>query len=265
MAGGYFFCPARTLYPDTSGRGAPAGGMSMKNGRREALALWAAALLLLCGALRPAPAAQAAMAAGGEKLVALTFDDGPRRSTTAALLDGLSQRGVRATFFLVGSNVEGNEDLIARMEAEGHQVGIHSASHKMLTGLNDADFYREVGALRRQLEGLLGHGALLLRPPYGKVDRGVERRAGSPIILWSIDPEDWSDDDSARQTALITASARDGDIILLHDIYPSSVETALAVVDALLSDGFYFVTVEELFAARNIKLQNGRVYRSARS
>ena len=219
----------------------------MKNGRREALALWAAALLLLCGALRPAPAAQAAMAAGGEKLVALTFDDGPRRSTTAALLDGLSQRGVRATFFLVGSNVEGNEDLIARMEAEGHQVGIHSASHKMLTGLNDADFFREVGALRRQL------------------DRGVERRAGSPIILWSIDPEDWSDDDSARQTALITASARDGDIILLHDIYPSSVETALAVVDALLSDGFYFVTVEELFAARNIKLQNGRVYRSARS
>ena len=236
----------------------------MKKSLREVLALWAAALALLWGALRPAPAATAAAAAGGEKLIALTFDDGPRRSTTGALLDGLSQRGVRATFFLIGSNVEGNEDLISRMDAEGHQVGVHSASHKMLTGLGDADFYREVVALRQQLEGILGHDHLLLRPPYGKVDRGVERRAGAPIILWSIDPEDWSDDNSARQTALITGSARDGDIILLHDIYPSSVETALAVVDALLADGFYFVTVEELFAARGIELQDGRVYRSAR-
>ena len=236
----------------------------MKKSLREVLALWAAALILLWGALRPAPAATAVAAAGGEKLIALTFDDGPRRSTTAALLDGLSQRGVRATFFLIGSNVEGNEDLISRMDAEGHQVGVHSASHKMLTGLGDADFYREVGALRRQLEGILGHDHLLLRPPYGKVDRGVERRAGAPIILWSIDPEDWSDDDSERQTALITGSARDGDIILLHDIYPSSVATALAVVDALLADGFYFVTVEELFAARGIELQDGKVYRSAR-
>ena len=199
----------------------------------------------------------------GEKLIALTFDDGPRRATTSALLDGLSQRGVPATFFLIGSNLDGNEDLVLRMETEGHQVGIHSYNHKMLTDLSDADFYEEVDALRHRLEGLLGHDSLVLRPPYGMVDSAVRRRANAPIIQWSIDPEDWSDTNTARQVAHILNRVKDGDIILLHDIYPSSVETALRVVDALLSKGFYFVTVDELFAAKGIELNNGRVYMHA--
>lgn len=198
------------------------------------------------------------------KLVALTFDDGPRRSTTTALLDGLSQRGVRATFFLIGQNLDGNEDIVQRMEAEGHQLGIHSNTHKMLTELNAEDFYSEVGALRKRLEGLIGHDSLVLRPPYGIVDSSVRRMAGAPIILWSIDPEDWSDEDTARQVALITSQAEDGDIILLHDIYPSSVETALQVVDALHEEGFYFLTIDELFEAKGIELKAGETYTCAR-
>lgn len=198
-----------------------------------------------------------------ERLLALTFDDGPRRSTTLPLLDGLAQRGVRATFFLVGRQVEGNEDIVLRMEREGHQVGIHSYEHKPLTGLNRADFYGEVGLLREQLTALLGHDSLLLRPPYGKVDEQVQRLAQAPIILWSIDPEDWSDDNSDRQVALVLDQVRDGSIILLHDIYPSSVDTALRVVDALLGQGYYFVTVAELFAARHISLQPGELYHDA--
>lgn len=212
---------------------------------------------------KPAVAADAALELPEEKLIALTFDDGPRRSTTTALLDGLSQRGVHATFFLIGCNVDGNEDLILRMDQEGHQIGIHSYNHKMLTGLNAADFYSEVDALRSRLETLIGHDSLVLRPPYGKVDNGVKRMAGAPIILWSIDPEDWSDDNTARQVDLIVSQARDGDIILLHDIYPSSVETALQVVDALLQKGFYFVTIDQLFAAKGIELKNGTSYMNA--
>lgn len=198
------------------------------------------------------------------KLVALTFDDGPRRSTTTALLDGLSQRGVRATFFIIGQNLEGNEDIVQRMEAEGHQLGVHSSTHKMLTGLNAEDFHSEVGALRKRLEGIIGHDSLVLRPPYGMVDASVRRMAGAPIILWSIDPEDWSDEDTARQVALITSQAEDGDIILLHDIYPSSVETALQVVDALHEEGFYFLTIDELFDAKGIELKAGETYTCAR-
>ena len=245
----------------------------MAGPRRRLLIYLAALALFLAGTLLavflsarlscPADAAAAA-AVGTEKLLALTFDDGPRRSTTSSLLDGLARRGVHATFFLVGSNLDGNEELILRMEAEGHQVGIHSYNHKMLTGLNAADLYTEVGALRDWLTDLLGHDGFLLRPPYGKTDDALRRRAGAPIILWSVDPEDWSDDDSDRQTALILSQVQDGDIILLHDIYPSSVDTALRVVDALLDEGYYFVTVNELFAARGVTPENGKVYRSLR-
>lgn len=193
--------------------------------------------------------------------VALTFDDGPRRSTTTALLDGLAQRGAHATFFLVGINVEGNEDLILRMEEEGHQVGIHSQNHKMLTELNGAGVAAEVVPLRHTLSALLGREKLMVRPPYGMTNRTIRGQMNAPIILWSIDPEDWSDENSERQTALIVSKAADGDIILLHDIYPSSVETALRVVDELMEKGFHFVTVEELFLIRGQEPTEGKVYR----
>lgn len=196
------------------------------------------------------------------KFIALTFDDGPRRSTTGPLLDGLAQRGVPATFFLIGEQVPGNEDLVERMEAEGHQIGIHTYDHKCLTALNAADFSQQVDRCRRLLGETLGREDLLLRPPYGMVDAGVERRAGSAIILWSIDPEDWNDKNADRIARHIVSRARDGDIILLHDIYPTSVEAALQVVDALHEKGFLFVTVEELAAQRHIRLADGQVYRS---
>lgn len=246
----------------------------MNNRRSDWKIFILAILILLCSALpwvwygticfKQQAAVPASAAVTAEKLIALTFDDGPKRSTTTALLDGLSQRGVHATFFLIGTNVDGNEDLVLRMDREGHQVGIHSYHHKMLTELNAADFYEEVGALRLRLETLLGHNSLLLRPPYGIVDDGVRRLAGAPIILWSIDPEDWSDSDTARQVEHIVSQARDGDIILLHDIYPSSVETAFQVVDTLLKEGFYFVTIDELFSARGIELKAGQIYMDAR-
>ena len=193
--------------------------------------------------------------------VALTFDDGPRASTTAGLLDALAQRGVHATFFVVGQNVEGNEELLLRMAREGHQIGLHTYHHKVLAELNSADFYAEVDALRDTLTALLGEERFMLRPPYGMMNAATQNRAGAPIILWSVDPEDWSDRDTARQVALIVDKAQDGDIILLHDIYPASVDTAIQVVDALMARGFRFVTVEELFAVRGVEAENGRVYR----
>lgn len=196
------------------------------------------------------------------KFIALTFDDGPRRSTTGPLLDGLAQRGVPATFFLIGEQVPGNEDIVRRMEAEGHQIGIHTYDHKCLTALNAADFSAQVDRSRQLLGEILGRENFLLRPPYGMVDAGVERRAGSAIILWSIDPEDWDDKNAERITRHIVSRAKDGDIILLHDIYSTSVEAALAVVDALHEEGFLFVTVEELAAQRHVELCEGQVYRS---
>lgn len=197
------------------------------------------------------------------KLIAITFDDGPRRSTTTALLDGLAQRGVRATFFLIGEQVPGNEDILRRMDEEGHQLGIHSYSHSQLTDLNDADFSAEVDRTRTVLKNAVGHNDFLLRPPYGMTDPGVTRRAGAPIILWSIDPQDWGDRNADREVAQVVSQAKDGDIILFHDIYPESVEAALRVVDALHEKGFYFLTVSDLFASKGIPLEAGSVYWNA--
>lgn len=194
--------------------------------------------------------------------VALTFDDGPRRETTTLLLDGLAQRGVHATFFIVGTRVEGREDILLRMAAEGHQVGIHSQNHKVLADLSAADLCVEVEGLARTLTGLLGRQDFMLRPPYGMTSPALLKWAKCPIILWSVDPEDWSDHDVERQVATVVGSVKDGDIILLHDIYYVSVETALQVADALLAEGYRLVTVEELFAIRGKTAEAGREYRS---
>lgn len=244
------------------------GGEGMENDPvKQAKAFFLAfALLIFLGAgTVPAalPADSYVPLPNEPKLIALTFDDGPKRSTTAALLDGLAQRGARATFFLIGEQIPANEDLVLRMEAEGHQVGIHSWSHVRLTGLNDADFAAEVDRTRTVLGNILGRHDFLLRPPYGLTDEAVLKRADAPILLWSIDPEDWGEKNTAREVEHILAHARDGAILLLHDIYPESIQAALEVVDALHEEGYYFVTVSDLFAARGLLLEKGKIYRSA--
>ena len=195
------------------------------------------------------------------KLIALTFDDGPRRSTTTDLLDGLARRGVHATFFLIGELVPGNEDVVQRMDREGHQIGIHTYDHVKLTGLNAADFSAQVDRTRNLLKETLGHNDFLLRPPYGMLDESVKAWAGCPIILWSIDPEDWNDKNVDRIVEHVVSRASDGDIILLHDIYPTSVEAALRIVDALHEKGFLFLTIDELCEERKVTPSSGEICR----
>ena len=234
--------------------------------KRAVLAVFAvsAALFLLPQTRYPsALPADSAQDAVEPKYIAITFDDGPKRTTTGRLLDGLRRRGVPATFFLVGELVPGNEDLVRRMELDGHEIGIHSYTHGRLTALNDADFSAEVDRAGVVLRNIIGQETYLLRPPYGDVDPGVLRRAPGAIILWSIDPRDWSDRNIGRQVTEILSQAKDGDIILLHDIYESSVETAFQVIDSLRQQGFYFLTVSELFAAKGIPLEQGQIYRRA--
>ena len=194
-------------------------------------------------------------------LVALTFDDGPRSSTTGPLLDGLALREVPATFFLVGNRIPGNEDLVRRMAAEGHQIGIHTYDHVELKGLSRQDFDLQVGKTRALITRLAGDGSYWLRPPYGFLDRNAGSWCGGPVILWSVDPEDWKDDDVDRIVAAVVEHVSDGDIILLHDLFPSSGQAALSIVDTLLERGFCFVTVEQLMEARGVTPEAGARYR----
>ena len=197
---------------------------------------------------------------GPPPLVALTFDDGPREVTTRRLLEGLELREVNATFFLVGSRIQGCEALIQDMAAAGNQVGVHTYDHVMVTDLSRRDFDLQVGKTRALLIDLLGEGEYWLRPPYGIVDQSVERWADGPLILWSVDPEDWKDSDTDRIVAAVLEHVKDGDIILMHDIYQSSVDAALRIVDALLERGYLFATVEQLMDLRGVEPEQGILY-----
>ena len=194
-------------------------------------------------------------------LVAITFDDGPRAGITQRLLDGLALREVPATFFLVGECLPGNEELVRRMAREGHQIGVHTQDHVRLQGLSRKDFDQQVGKTRAMLSELLGTRDFWLRPPYGITDNWARAWSGGPIILWSVDPEDWKDRDTYRIVGAVMQRVEDGDIILLHDIYESSVDAALQIVDQLQERGFCLVTVEQLLALRGVKAENGVEYR----
>ena len=197
------------------------------------------------------------------KYVALTFDDGPRRATTALLLDGLQERGASATFFLVGEQLAGNEDLVLRMVQEGHQIGNHTWSHKSLLKGNKEDFTAEIQRVTAALNQLVGLDSYWIRPPYGQISTECMKIAAVPLVKWSVDPRDWENRDSERIVQAVLENIEPGSVVLLHDIYPTSVAAALQLVDQLTAWGYEFVTVEELLALYGIRPQAGVMYRSA--
>lgn len=181
-----------------------------------------------------------------ERYVALTFDDGPHKTCTEKLLDGLRERGVCATFFLMGQNIEGNEALVERMEKEGHLIGNHSYSHRQLTKETGEAVCRGVEKTSGLIEEITGDRPLYIRPPYGAWNEELENEVGLTPVLWSVDSLDWKLRNKEKIVRRVVKEAEDGDIILLHDIFPSSVEAALEIVDTLTAKGYTFVTVDEL-------------------
>lgn len=199
------------------------------------------------------------MAARDTKLVAITFDDGPSKYTDK-LLDGLKKRGAKATFFMVGSNIERYAQTIQRMKAEGHQLATHTMSHANLAKLDTASIQKEVMGVDKKLAAIVGDGKFYLRPPYGSFNTTVKKAVHTPMIYWSVDTEDWRYRDSKNVARVIINSTRDGDIILLHDLYETSVDGALMAIDTLQSQGYVFVTVEQLLKRRGIVAEDGAVY-----
>ena len=197
--------------------------------------------------------APAEIPAGEPRYVALTFDDGPRRSTTARLLDGLRERGASATFFLVGEQLAGNEDLIRRMAQEGHQIGNHTWDHVRLQGDEPAHQMQEIQDTDKALKAILG-----------LIDQEMNAQIPVPMVQWSVDPRDWESRNTDQTVQAVLSEVQPGDIILLHDIYATSVEAALQIVDALTEQGYWFVTVEELLELNGIRPQAGVLYRSGR-
>ena len=178
--------------------------------------------------------------------VALTFDDGPHRIYTKNLLDGLRERGVKATFFVVGENIPGNEDLIRQMEADGHLIGNHTYDHADISKLSDEENCRELQKTSDLVKEITGYGTAYVRPPFGNWKDTMDCRITMISVKWTIDTLDWKSKNVAEIIGKVMQQISDHDIILMHDYYETSVEAALQIVDRLLEEGYEFVTVEDL-------------------
>ena len=178
--------------------------------------------------------------------VALTFDDGPSVLYTGKLLDGLLERQVKVTFFLVGKNIPGNEELVSRMEEEGHLIGNHTYSHVKITNLCEEDACEEILKTSELVEDITGRPIEYVRPPFGEWNQSIECGITLFPVLWTVDTLDWTTGNVSEIVRKGTENIEDGDVILMHDCYDTSVEAALQIVDLLKAEGFEFVTVDEL-------------------
>ncbi|GGF78223.1 hypothetical protein GCM10007301_42760 [Azorhizobium oxalatiphilum] len=189
--------------------------------------------------------------------IAITFDDGPNPETTPKLLKMLEARGIKATFFMLGSNAVANPDVVRAVAAAGHEIGNHSWNHPQLPKLTEAAVDKQIEDTNAAIQNVIGKKPIYLRPPYGAMtpalQRHVEQKYGMSLIYWSVDPLDWKIRDAESIYNQITTHVRPGSIILAHDIHATTVSAMPRVLDALIAKGYKFVTVSELIAMNKPK------------
>ena len=171
---------------------------------------------------------------------------------------------MKATFFAVGNMAQKSPEVLRQEEAEGHEVASHTMTHANLKRSTIEGIKWEVAAIDGIFTDILGHGPSLTRPPYGNINDNVRIYVNQPLILWTVDPEDWRYKDAAVVRKNVVSGAFDGAIILLHDIHATTVDAVAGIVDDLKAAGYEFMTVSELAAARGIVMQNGVSYGSFR-
>ncbi len=181
-----------------------------------------------------------------KKRIAITFDDGPNLEYTTQLLDGLRERDVQATFFLLGQNIGKHPEIVCTMHEDGHLIGNHTYSHMELTESVGEAYVEEIQKTNELIFALTGENTEYIRPPYGAWDEGYEEKLDMIPVFWTIDPQDWCTFDARTIVARVTEQAEEDAIILLHDSYQSSVDAALEIIDILQAEGYEFVTVDEL-------------------
>ncbi|MCI8639573.1 MAG: polysaccharide deacetylase family protein [Coprococcus sp.] len=178
--------------------------------------------------------------------IAITFDDGPAEESTPILLDGLKERGVKATFFVIGKNVQSHPELVKREAAEGHLIGNHTYHHTNLASVSDEKALEEIAQTSRLVEELTGERTEYVRAPFGAWKKNLEEELDVIPVKWSVDPLDWTTENEDDIVNKVVTQVQENDIILLHDCYRSSVNAALRIIDILQKEGYDFVTVDEL-------------------
>lgn len=181
-----------------------------------------------------------------KKKIALTFDDGPHEEYTPMLLDGLKERNVCASFFLLGKNAESYPDIVKRIKEEGHVIGNHSYSHVQLNAMKEVEACQEMTKTNQAIEKIIGEPPNYVRPPFGAWSHNLDCITNMIVVLWDVDPLDWKCQNADLVVKRVVSKVKEDDIILLHDSYESTVEATFQIIDTLEEEGYEFVTLDEM-------------------
>lgn len=203
----------------------------------------------------------AALTTNYDKVIAFTFDDGPSQYT-ASLVDALIANDSKATFFELGNRMKYNQDIVREIYNRGMEVASHTYAHKNLNKLSESEVDDEINSTNIIFNEITGGNISYLRPPYGNANDKVKSRVNMPIITWSVDTEDWLSRNSEAIYNHILDYVNDGDIVLMHDIYPETVEAVKMILPVLKERGYKVTTVSELAREKGKNLENGHIYRS---
>lgn len=192
-----------------------------------------------------------------KKLIALTFDDWPSIKYTNILLDILKRENIKVTFYVLGRNAEQYPQIIQREHAEWHEIGNHSYSHILFTKISERMMQEEIYKTDQAIYKAIGEYPKTFRPPYGWTNSGVLEIISMPAILWSIDPHDWKTHNKKRNIAAVS-NAKDGDILIMHDIHEASIASIPDIIKNLRAQWFTFVTISELLSLSDEKSEIGK-------
>lgn len=194
-----------------------------------------------------------------QKLVAITYDDGPSTNTTR-LLDLLEQYGVKATFFVVGTQAETYPDILKRENELGMEIGSHTYDHTYLNRVSAEEIQIAMDKNEQVLQNLIGRGSTIMRPTGGGINDTVREMVQQPMICWDVDTLDWKSKDPDSIAQIVREQVKDGSIILMHDLYSTTVDASEVIIPELLAQGYKFVTISELAQRRGVVLQRGQDY-----
>ncbi|WP_227936393.1 polysaccharide deacetylase family protein [Alkalihalobacillus deserti] len=194
-------------------------------------------------------------------LVALTFDDGPENHYTPMILDILKEKGVPATFFVVGREITTYPEIMKRIVNEGHGIGNHTWHHPDLRKKWSSRIQEEIQSTQQELQKVVGKKPDLFRPPYGamtKADKVILNKMGMRNILWSVDTLDWSGLPADDILEIVNRDISPGGIILQHNfqygrLLDGSVEALPRIIDDLQKKGYKFVTLQTLLAKQTVE------------
>lgn len=193
-------------------------------------------------------------------VVAFTFDDGPNKKITPLILKILKENEAHATFFVLGNKVKNNSDIIKQIVLDGHEIGIHGYNHTSFFKLSSKQIENQIKTTSKYIYEITNINPTLVRPPYRDITIKIAQEIDYPIILWSIDTNDWKNIKKEKIIEHVLSNIKDGSIILFHDEHKKTVEVNEILIPKIKEMGYDIVTVSKLFELNNIALKKGKIY-----